>query len=500
MNGFAVLCAAGIAAGAMLFSGCGEGGGGTIVTSDSTPPAVVTDLVASPSGTQSIVLYWTAVGDDGVSGTATSYDLRYATAEGARWEAMTQATGEPTPQEAGAAETMQILGLENGITHYFRIRTSDEEGNSSGISNIASAATLGPDDLGWVAGFAPRPYGDGIDGTVLALAEFGGELIAGGSFASAGATQVSNIARWDGTSWHPLGDGVNGAVRALLVRDGVLYAGGDFTRAGSAAAAGLASWSGGSWSRVAGDLDGPVTCLALYDGDLVAGGGFSRGGNVPLSGIGRVDGDAWSPLGTGVDDWVQALAADGPHLYAGGYFTHAGGDSAVYVARWDGGAWTSLGLGREVPGGAVFALAVHDGSLYAGGRFTEIGLSDAPYLARWDGRAWVAPAERIQGGVAADPAVYALASFRGQLIAGGSFELAGRCVVHHIVGIDDDGCAPLGSGIGGAGSPIVRALIANGEALGVGGAFDTAGNRWSESIALWSPNEGAPPVPAAPGR
>lgn len=491
----AVLHAIGISICISMMSGCGDGGGGNVITSDSTPPAVVTDLVASPSGTQSVDLFWTAVGDDGLSGTATSYDVRFHTNAGARWETMTQAAGEPIPEAAGSAESMQILGLENGRTYFFRIRVSDEEGNSSGISNVASATTLGEADLGWVAGFAPEPFGQGIEGTVLALAEFGGDLIAGGSFVSAGGTRVSNVARWDGSRWHPLGEGANGAVRALIVHGGVLYAGGDFTSAGGIRAASVARWDGNAWSRVAGDLDGPVTSLAVYEGDLVAGGGFAHGGDVPLAGIGRVDGVSWRPLGSGVDDWVQALVPYGPDLFAAGYFTHAGGVPAVYVARWDGAEWHPLGAGREVEGGAVFALAAHDGFLYAGGRFTEMGLIETAYLARWDGSAWSALDERIQGGDVEDPAVFALGVFRGDLIAAGRFELAGRCEVNHVVGFQGDGCRPLGSGLGGSVAPIGRALAITGDALAVGGAFETAGNRLSGSIAFWSPAGGSPATP-----
>ena len=69
-------------------------------------------------------------------------------------------------------------------------------------------------------------YGDGT----------GDSLFIGGQFSVAGETLVSNIAKWDGSSWAVLGSGMNAGVHALTVFDDgggpALYAGGDFTLAG----------------------------------------------------------------------------------------------------------------------------------------------------------------------------------------------------------------------------------------------------------------------------
>ncbi len=42
-------------------------------------PARVTDLTASATGVGSVDVVFTAVGDDGLNGTASTYDLRYST-------------------------------------------------------------------------------------------------------------------------------------------------------------------------------------------------------------------------------------------------------------------------------------------------------------------------------------------------------------------------------------------------------------------------------------
>ena len=46
---------------------------------DTTPPATVADLTPSNVTTTSVTLTWTAPGDDGLTGTAASYDIRYST-------------------------------------------------------------------------------------------------------------------------------------------------------------------------------------------------------------------------------------------------------------------------------------------------------------------------------------------------------------------------------------------------------------------------------------
>jgi hypothetical protein len=84
-----------------------------------------------------VTLRWTAPGDDGSNGTAASYDLRYSRnpiTGDASFAAATPVQGEPVPQEAGAAETME-LNLGRG-TYYFALRAKDEAGNASGISNV----------------------------------------------------------------------------------------------------------------------------------------------------------------------------------------------------------------------------------------------------------------------------------------------------------------------------------------------------------------------------
>jgi len=117
------------------------------------PSATWAGLAAAPSSPSSVELSWTAPGDDGSSGTAALYDIRYSTStitEG-NWASATQATGEPTPSVAGSSESFTVAGLDPSTTYYFAIKAADEVPNYSLLSNVVSATTGAetdaPDDI-----------------------------------------------------------------------------------------------------------------------------------------------------------------------------------------------------------------------------------------------------------------------------------------------------------------------------------------------------------------
>ena len=111
-----------------------------VITEDSTAPAAVANLTATDSGDGSIHLTWTASGDDGTTGTAFAYDLRYHTqAQGAiteaNWHAAT-VIGIPTPAAAGTSEGFDVAGLSSRQGYYFALKVRDEANNTSAISNV----------------------------------------------------------------------------------------------------------------------------------------------------------------------------------------------------------------------------------------------------------------------------------------------------------------------------------------------------------------------------
>jgi Tol biopolymer transport system component len=110
---------------------------------DVIPPSTVTDLTVFEIAETSISLTWTAPGDDGMTGSASLYDLRYSVqliTEDA-WQDATEVEPSPEPSAPGTAEHFDVLGLETGQQYYFGIRTRDDAGNLAGLSNVVMATT-----------------------------------------------------------------------------------------------------------------------------------------------------------------------------------------------------------------------------------------------------------------------------------------------------------------------------------------------------------------------
>jgi hypothetical protein len=116
-------------------------------------------LIPAVAGAVSVTLRWTAPGDDGASGRAAAYDVRYSTSPitAVNFGAAPAATGEPAPATAGSTETFTINGLAAGTSYYFAMKTRDEAGNWSAISNIAfmPGGTVAVDDATVTLTFSP---------------------------------------------------------------------------------------------------------------------------------------------------------------------------------------------------------------------------------------------------------------------------------------------------------------------------------------------------------
>ena len=110
---------------------------------ETTAPAAIANLTLNNATLSSITLHWTAPGDDGTTGQASEYDIRYATSpiNDGNWDAATLVTDETLPKQAGFAESFIVDGLASGTTYYFAIKTADDVPNWSGLSNVASLAT-----------------------------------------------------------------------------------------------------------------------------------------------------------------------------------------------------------------------------------------------------------------------------------------------------------------------------------------------------------------------
>jgi hypothetical protein len=116
---------------------------------NTTPPSAISNLSATPLTSRTIRLNWTSVGDDGTSGTASSYDIRYSSSAitASNFASAAQAGSAPSPKISGSAETLTVASLSSNTNYYFAIKASDSSGNISSISNIATARTFKAADL-----------------------------------------------------------------------------------------------------------------------------------------------------------------------------------------------------------------------------------------------------------------------------------------------------------------------------------------------------------------
>ena len=237
--------------------------------------------------------------------------------------------------------------------------------------------------------------------TADALAEYGGELIAGGDFWDAANVAHARLVALNGLMWRPLGAQPDEPVRALAMSAGRLYAGGDLLHAGAAALGHVGVLEGSLWDDLAGGVNDRVLTLLPWGSGIVAGGAFTTAGGVAASRVAAWNGTAWQALGPGLDGTVWSLANDHGELIAGGEFGASGGSAMANIARWDGAAWQPLGAPGAMTG-TVRALCVLGDTLFTGGG------------AEWDGQTW-RPLSSLSG------LVHALQISGGRLYAGGAF-------------------------------------------------------------------------------
>lgn len=377
------------------------------------------------------------------------------------------------------------------------------------LCTILSALAVAPASaqcLGVLEGFgASGVRADLNGGAVFAAAVFddgGGEqLYVGGWLDVAGEVRSTAIARWDGAHWSALADGITDlsprvfALRAFDDGSGpALYVGGQFSSAGNQPAQGAARWSDAGWEALPGLGSGGVLDLEVFDDGsgpaLYAGGNFTTVAGQPCRGLARWTGSTWAPVGAGPGTPVTELepftSGGSTKLYIGGRFALPTG-VGNRIATWDGAQYATFGAGMN---DEVSALRVHDDgsgpALFVGGSFTTIDGLALARLAKWDGASWSSAGdthgmhvedllEFDDGGGAR---LFAACSFDNitPSLAGPSLQVRNGATWSEVGGgLQDFGFAyALASFDDGAG-----------EALYVGGQFQSAGGQHIDSIAKW---------------
>ena len=121
---------------------CSGSGDPTDDGSDGTLPGSVTDLAVTTVTPRTASLGWTApTGGDEDAGPASAYDLRHASSPitDATWPAAAELPNEPAPLPPGMAQAMTVSGLAPGTTYHFALKSRDDLGEWSALSNPAVA-------------------------------------------------------------------------------------------------------------------------------------------------------------------------------------------------------------------------------------------------------------------------------------------------------------------------------------------------------------------------
>jgi hypothetical protein len=122
----------------LVFFACSDK---TTAPVDGTPPAAVANLSWAKQTADSVLLGWNAPGDDGMKGRAQQYDLRHygRTITEANWDSAVVVSGVPSQEAAGEVESFWMGGVDSGAASlFFAVKTKDDAGNWSALSNCAS--------------------------------------------------------------------------------------------------------------------------------------------------------------------------------------------------------------------------------------------------------------------------------------------------------------------------------------------------------------------------
>ncbi len=121
---------------------------------DRTAPSAIIDLSPGASGQSWIQLTWTATGDDGTLGTASSYLLRYlpdgTIGSEEDWALALRAGGLPTPHASGFSESYFLTSLSAGRSYGIAVRAIDDAGALSPLHPPVHAQTASsppPDEV-----------------------------------------------------------------------------------------------------------------------------------------------------------------------------------------------------------------------------------------------------------------------------------------------------------------------------------------------------------------
>jgi hypothetical protein len=224
-----------------------------------------------------------------------------------------------------------------------------------------------------------------------------GEVIAVGTFHTAGGVLASHVAYWDGTNWNAFGGASNGTINAVAIApNGDIYVTGSFGTINGVACTNIAKWNGTAWSALGSGLGSTGFAVKVApNGDVYAGGSFVTAGGIVAKYCARWDGLMWNPMGTyqGMNNTVYSLAIsnDGTQIFLGGAFTDeftATITPPLRVSVYEVAYGQFFPLGDGFDNTVLKVVLSPSGQLYACGDFTMSGAQTMLYVSYWNGAAW----------------------------------------------------------------------------------------------------------------
>ncbi len=221
---------------------------------------------------------------------------------------------------------------------------------------------------------------------VRCLKVYNGKLYAGGNFSVIDGVLLKGIGVYDGVSWSDIGGGVDDPgcgfcswVEDIEFVDTMMYIGGAFATAGSTPVSNIAKWDGTTWSTLgtgvtgnSGIYDGWVFTIEDFNNELFVGGNFDSAGGVLCSQVAKWNGNNWAALGNGLTGMNGGLA--GPvydfavfnnKLYSAAWCSYSDSTYIGTVANWNGIDWSITGNGLN--NGNTICLAIYYNEIFAGG-------------------------------------------------------------------------------------------------------------------------------------
>jgi hypothetical protein len=198
------------------------------------------------------------------------------------------------------------------------------------------------------------------------FALFQGNLIVGGNFEHFGTTPLGRIALFDGTNWHNIGF-FGMWIKALAEFNGELYAGGYH---------GLRKYLGGtSWEYLPIQPIGDNGWISEFQVDsfntfLYVGGQFMEVAGQSSIGIAMWDGFNWNAISGFNNMFIapQAMKLFQNDLYAGCHYDLINGAYSFRLGRWNGTHWDSIGGNFN---DAIHAMEIFRDTIYIGGTFSK---------------------------------------------------------------------------------------------------------------------------------